>query len=124
MDIKSTYLKPALIIFTTLGLSGPVAAYCPEPMSFTSQSLASQVSAQLEWLLCLHNEQVGSLNRHADKINDIADNLSNLAVLLRAEAGRIDGIVIREREDFQLTTAMNARLEDLEQRLRALEAEK
>lgn len=114
--------RAAIVIFTTLGLSGPAAAYCPEPMSFTSQSLASQVNAQLEWLLCLHNEQVGSLNRHADKINDIAGNLSNLSILLRAEASRIDGIVMREREDFQLTTAMNARLEDLEQRLQALEA--
>lgn len=121
MYIKSIYLKMALIITTTLGLSSPAAAYCPEPMTFTSQSLASQVNAQLEWLLCLHNEQVGSLNQHADKINSIADNLSSLAVLLRAEGDRIDGIVMREREGFEQVSEMDARIDALERRLKQLE---
>ncbi|MEJ6404953.1 hypothetical protein [Yoonia sp. 2307UL14-13] len=79
------------------------------------------MNEQLDWLLCLHNEQVNSLNRHADQINSLADNLSRLAALLRAEGDRIDGIVIREREDNQRMLAMDARIEELIQRIEVLE---
>lgn len=110
----------ASLIFT-VGVAGSAAAYCPEPMTFTSQSLVAQVKAQLDWLLCLHSEQVGSLNRHADSINDLADNLNRLAALIRADGDRIDGIVMREREDCDAASVLNARLEDLEARVRLSE---
>lgn len=118
MNITIHMSVAALLVFS---LAGKAQAYCPDPMTFSSQSLVAQVNAQLDWLLCLHNEQVGSLNRHADKINDIADNLNRLAVLLRAEGDRIDGIVMREREDFERASAIDAHLESLERRIRQLE---
>lgn len=117
----NTKINMSVAAILTFILAGKAQAYCPEPMTFSSQSLVAQVNAQLDWLLCLHNEQVGSLNVHADKINSIADNLSSLAVLLRAEGDRIDGIVMREREGFEQVSEMDARIDALERRLKQLE---
>jgi hypothetical protein len=39
-------------------------------------SYERQVGSNLDYLLCLHNQQVTSLNNHADMINSIADELA------------------------------------------------
>jgi len=111
----------AITFAATFGLVGSVAAYCPQPMSFGSQSLAAQVNDQLDWQLCLHNEQVGSLNRHADLLNSLSDRLAGLAGLIRMEGDRVDAVVVRERVDFTERQVMQQRIVDLEQRIETLE---
>lgn len=105
----------------TIGFAQSVAAYCPEPMLFGRPSLAEQVNSQLNWMLCLHNEQVGSLNRHADQINSLSESMSGLAGLIRMEGDRVDSIVIRERDDFEERRVLLQRISDLEQRIATLE---
>ena len=55
--------------------SGPASALCFQSTGF---DFSSSVNNALDHLICLHNEQVKSLNEHADLINAQASLLSDL----------------------------------------------
>lgn len=118
----SRYLRIFVFGFgVTFGLTESAAAYCVQPRLFGSPSLAEQVNGQLEWMLCLHNEQVGSLNRHADQLNSQSESLRGLAGLIRMEGERVDGVLIRERNNSAERKALLQRISDLENRIKSLE---
>lgn len=50
-------------------------AYCSRGISFDFES---QINAEFKYLICLHNEQVESLNQHADLINRQAGYIVDL----------------------------------------------
>jgi len=61
-------------LLLTVALPTAALAYCPGPSPMGSYE--RQVGSNLDYLLCLHNQQVTSLNNHADMINSIADELA------------------------------------------------
>lgn len=122
--MNKSIIKLAMVTSMSFGSANAVDAYCSEPTKFGNASLVDQVNAQLDWLLCLHNEQVRSLNRHADQINTIADKLSKLDAQMRLIWGRTDGIVMRERDDAMKFQAVKDRVKELEARVGALEDER
>jgi hypothetical protein len=67
--LKAKHLCVA-VLFTTM--PGVAAAYCSERNQSTFEK---QVNERLEWLLCLHNEQVGSMNSHATMIDNNAQGI-------------------------------------------------
>lgn len=61
----------------TAALSTSAQAYCPSPSTFGDFS--RQVNNNLDYLLCLHNEQVTSLNNHARMLNSLADDIDRIS---------------------------------------------
>ena len=74
---------------------------------FGSREFTAQVNANLDWLLCLHNEQVDSLNRLGNSLNGLSDELYLLRTLydgLNADFGALsqyEGETLLEQELLQ-----------------------
>lgn len=64
-------------IAMTAALSTAAQAYCPSPSVFGDFN--RQVNNNLDYLLCLHNEQVTSLNNHARMLNSLADDMDRIS---------------------------------------------
>lgn len=80
---------------------------------------AAQVNGNLDWLLCLHNEQVDSLNRHADLIDDLGRDLQH-----NAEMDRVVVMAVAEQSAMlRENAALRESLVALDARVAALEAQ-
>jgi hypothetical protein len=97
-----------------------------EPRSYTFNSFEDHVNGYIDYLICLHNEQVGSLNDHARLINQLGGEIDSLGD--RSTSGN-DASVTIMREVVIKYSAMKAeneqlvrRISDLETRLVQLEA--
>lgn len=101
-------------------LPSVVSAYCSEPLRYRYRSFDEQVGAYLDYLLCLHNEQVTSLNEHAVMLNQLGDDLDGLQ--RKPSRGQDVATVAVMREVVVNYTAMKQENEQLRQRLKALEA--
>lgn len=70
----------SIAVFTLILWSSTASAYCPEPTFFFGKSFEAEVNDNFKHLICLHNEQVTSLNQHATEINhlnDLIDGMKN-----------------------------------------------
>lgn len=93
-------------------------AYCPEPRRYFSRSFEAQVNSYIDHLICLHNEQVTSLNQHAETINGLGTEIDtirrNIAqVVIPAASEQLQDIAALEQENERL----RRRIEELETRL-------
>lgn len=117
--MRIQYIMPIVLL---AGLSGPslAYAYCPEPRRYMSVSFEDQVSKYIDYLLCLHNEQVASLNEHARLINQLSDEIFGLRAT--AGQGQVGATSAVMREVLANYSAMSAQNEQLRQRIEELEA--
>ena len=63
------------VLSAFIALSGPAHAVCFQRTGF---DFADSVNKSLDHLICLHNEQVNTLNEHADVLNRQAKAISVL----------------------------------------------
>lgn len=72
------------------------AAYCSSPPSYLSSSFEQQVGKNLDYLLCLHNEQVVSLNSHATMLNALDADLASLSASQSRSGNNSETMILRE----------------------------
>ena len=113
------YGWPALAITLGMCLPNLAYAYCPGVSTY-SRGFEDQVSQYIDHLLCLHNEQVGSLNEHARLINQLGDEIDGLRRgSSQGETAAYTGIV---REVVVKYSAMEAENKLLREHISDLEA--
>lgn len=108
----------SMAAFLMFSLTGKAQAYCPEPSYWRGISFETQVESYLEYLLCLHNGQVGTLNelsiQHSSMRSDIAtvsdrsDEAFKQLLKMYVELGTTNAELV-------------AKVEMMEERLEALE---
>ena len=85
------------------------------------------MNGNLDWLLCLHNEQVDSLNGHANRLADLSDQLyaaSELNASILDQLETINGSVMTNfMISMQNQVTFEEKLLALTARIAALEAE-
>ena len=106
-----------LAILGCLGAPNLAHAYCVQPLN--SRGFERQVNDYIEHLICLHNEQVDTLNRHADLINDLGAELDGLRAGTLRETDSAPLSIMREV--VVKYSAMEAENEQLRQRIAELE---
>lgn len=96
----------AAVILGGICVPGLAHAYCSEPRRYASSSFEGQVSDHIDYLLCLHNEQVDSLNEHARLINQLGGEIDGM----RADgaAGSESAPTLIMREDARTAVACAA----------------
>lgn len=57
-----------------------------------SGSYEREVKGAIEYLMCLHNEQVDSLNRHAEEINSLRRKVSELELQMIEKESEVDDL--------------------------------
>ena len=72
----------------------------------------SDVDSALNYLVCLHNEQADSLNRHAQAINDLSDSLRTMDQNGLTAARKIDAL----EDEVRL---LQQKIQNLEQEIEA-----
>ncbi|WP_219907803.1 hypothetical protein [Cereibacter changlensis] len=102
------------------------AAYCSSPPSYSSSSFEQQVGKNLDYLLCLHNEQVVSLNSHARILNALDADMASLSASQSrsgnsAETMTLREVVMKYTAVSEENALLSARLSELEGRLNELE---
>ena len=95
-------------------------AFCQRKTQLMSD-FSDTIANEFEYLICLHNEQVNSLNQHSnllgthtEAIIEIQDRQHRIAQALTEISNLVD-IAIKENSAFE------RRLDDLERRLHSLE---
>lgn len=107
------------IVVVTMCLPSLANAYCPKDSSTLYRGFEDQVSGYIDYLLCLHNEQVTSLNEHARLINQLGDDVDGIR---RASTkGRDAAAVSVMREVVVKYTAVEQENERLRRRIEELE---
>ena len=100
-------------------------ATCTRPINYGN--FEGQVNGNLDWLLCLHNEQVDSLNGHANRLADLSDQLyaaSELNASILDQLETINGSVMTNfMISMQNQVTFEEKLLALTARIAALEAE-
>lgn len=103
---------------TAFALAAEAAAFCPEPSHWRGISFETQVESYLEYLLCLHNGQVGTLNEMSIQQNSLRSDLSTVS-------DRLDEAFTQLLQMYVELGTTNAelvtRVEMLEERMQALE---
>lgn len=112
----------ALTAAVIVVLPGVALAYCPEPRSYSYGSVEAQINAYIDHLICLHNEQVQTLNQHAEGINGLGDEIDGIR---RNLAQAVIPSLKEQRQAVSELEAENLRLrrqvDEQEVRLRRLE---
>lgn len=129
-------LSWATAVLATSLLANPATAYCRQPTQFPVLSFEASVDKWLDYLLCLHNEQVTSLNNHATMINDLADTIDQVrstvggiqynqttATVPSPGSASVEGTTAVLREIVVRYDAMRSENEQLQRRVEALEAQ-
>ncbi|MCB2127848.1 MAG: hypothetical protein KDE03_01910 [Rhodobacteraceae bacterium] len=108
----------AIALAGTLLITGKANAFCTRGFGY---DFGSKLNAELDYLVCLHNEQNDALNsqadivnNHASVINDLSNRQDRISEAMRDLAGLID----EARRDY---AALEDRVTDLEYRIQALE---
>lgn len=103
-----------VVLLMSMCAPGLAHAYCSEPLRYSFTSFEDQVSGYFDYLLCLHNEQVGSLNEHARLINQLADEIDALPDGASAADENAYSLIIREVVvKYSAVQAENERLRQL-----------
>jgi hypothetical protein len=111
----------ALVVCTgsAFALATEAAAFCPEPSYWRGISFETQVESYLEYLLCLHNGQVGTLNELSIQQNSLRSDVSTVS----DRSNEAFTQLLQMYVELGTTSAeLLARVEMLEERLQALEA--
>lgn len=111
-------LHTSVAVLLVFGLTAKAQAYCPEPSHWRGISFETQVESYLEYLLCLHNGQVDTLNELSMQqssmrseiatVSDRSDEAFKQLLTMYVELGTTNAELV-------------AKVEMLEERLQALE---
>lgn len=102
------------------------SAYCSETNGRLITRFEDAVNASIDYLLCLHNEQVVTLNSHATTLNAVEADLATLFASQSSSKSAAEAILLREViTRYTALSEENARLSirlgELEGRLSSLE---
>lgn len=93
-------------------------ALCYEGMGY---DFASEVSSALDYLVCLHNEQVDKLNEHAGYINNNSSNIDDVDRIAREARDKAESMQFELDSLRSKVIDLESQLYDIENRLSYLE---
>ncbi len=114
----------AALVLATMCLPSAASAYCSKRMIYSG--FEDQVRGYIDYLLCLHNDQVTTLNEHAGIINQLGDEVDGLRRASSqgtdtAAASVLREVVTKYKAVEQENELLRRRVEELEVRLLRVE---